>query len=885
MNNLLTNRLLTNRNWKSAPFLVVASAVLFALMIWMLANDDVARLQAQTPDEAMPLYSNMDPLLNELAMQPATEILSAKSATAQGASHGEGTVGVIFLTEAGTADELRAFLQANGAAPGPAFDGFIGADVPVSLLAEASRQDGVNWMQAIIPPTIPTIAAQANPPVDTAPLHGAEIWHQAGVKGEGVKVGIISSDFKGFRDGMGDTLPSFVEARCYIGHGLSTSDIAGCADSSSDGEVGSGKIAAEAVFSIAPEATYYIAQISDRVDYWDAARWMADNDVDVIHNPFSWVWTGPGDGTSPLTLSDLNVVDEAVDNGITWVTAAGNDAKSTWFGAFEDTGDNGYHNFDADGEDECNSVSIGDSAFFYFALLRWEGEWSGTADTSSTAELIAYLVNEDTSRVVASSYRPHWAEDAGIPLAYLPAYVGRLPEGNYCIKVQIEEGEAPDWLQLQSFLGEDLERHTLHGSIGSPAESANPGAIAVGTASLNAPDAIWEHSSRGPAPDGRIKPDIVGGQHEGEAETHGVEEQHYTPGSGHESAHVAGLAALVKQRFPQFSPEEVADYLKTNAEDRGEPGPDNTWGHGFAMLPAADAAPPPDPDACVQKIYGGQTIDGNWDDSCVSETRPNDENRPDDAASDYYARFYTLSIGANRRLTATLTSDNDSYLYLLDGAGSGGSIEADNDDMGYSNRDSRIAVDNLEAGEYTIEATTYASGKAGAFNLLVQITDAGVDPETGAIAPETSPIGPFTDFSRGADHVCALRSNGTVACWGDDRRGQSSPPSGEFRAISSGERGSCALRDDGAAVCWGSFEVNPSGAPAADGPFTEVSRGSDHACALSSDGTITCWGSNEQGQATPPSGEFSSISSHAGGSCALRNDYALVCWGNFEVSP
>ena len=48
---------------------------------------------------------------------------------------------------------------------------------------------------------------------------------------------------------------------------------------------------------------------------------------------------------------------------------------------------------------------------------------------------------------------------------------------------------------------------------------------------------------------------------------------------------MAGLAALVKQRFPDFTPEEVAGYLKDHAAERGDPGADNTWGHGLAVLP------------------------------------------------------------------------------------------------------------------------------------------------------------------------------------------------------------------------------------------------------------------------------------------------------------
>ena len=370
---------------------------------------------------------------------------------------------------------------------------------------------------------------------------------------------------------------------------------------------------------------------------------------------------------------------------------AGNDAQATWYGSFDDADENGFHNFAEDGEDECNRVEVV-AGEFYFALLRWEGDWGVETDDPDDADLNMYLVNEDTSRVVRRSFSRYWSRTVNAPLKYLYFYNFGSGEGSYCLKVELDEGDAPDWIQLQSFFGEELEYHTSYGSISSPSESANPGLISVGTASLEDPNVIWERSSRGPAPDGRIKPEIVGGQHEGEAEAHGVEDQDYSPGTGHEAAHVAGLAALVKQRFPEFSPEEVADYLKSNAEDRGEPGPDNTWGHGFAYLPASDAADPPDPNVCIQRIYGDQTIEGVWNDTCLSENRPGDEEGPGEG--DYYARFYTISVSADRRVTISLSSEEDTYLYLLEGESRDGDIVAYNDDATrYLDLNSRIVLD------------------------------------------------------------------------------------------------------------------------------------------------------------------------------------------------
>ncbi|MYC07345.1 MAG: S8 family serine peptidase [Chloroflexi bacterium] len=853
--------LLAGINWKSAALLLAAVSALLALMMWMPASSD--RAHAQTPDGDGLIFENMDEWLNELARQHANGEFISSTFSGNGITSDGGSVGVIFHTESGTSEGVRDFLLQNGASPGPAFDEFVGANVPVSLLAEASRQDGVNWMQTDFPPR----ALDDDSDGGEAIRHGVDVWHAAGLKGAGVKIAVIHFGFEGIQDLMGTELPQTVTARCYTGYGAYETAIEHC----EKGQAG-GTTRLQRIFDVAPDATYYIITITDRVDLYDAAHWMGEEGIDIVNNSIIWIYSGPGDGTSPYFLSELSSVDIAIEGGVTWVMPAGNDAQATWFGAFRDDDDDGYHEFD-DGN-ECNGVEARQpGGWAYVGVIRWEGKWTGPVDPLTNRDLQLQMVDEETSTLLRRSHRSFRVINA--PIEYL--YFFPAPDRNYCLRVKLVEGTAPNWIQVQSFFGQELEQPSLSGGIVSPAESNNPGMISVGAASPDNPDEIWERSSRGPAPEpwprGRIKPELVAGLRFDATQPLSMR------GTGWAAAYVAGIAALVKQRFPEYSPEEVADYLKSNAEDKGEPGPDNTWGYGQATLPASDAAAPLDPDACIQRIYGSHTIEASWDDNCLSENRPDGDEGTGEG--DYYARFYTLAVGAGKRLTIDLTSDHDAYLYLMRGEGREGSIAASNDDsVPYIDFNSRIVIDGLRAGEYTIEATTYEPEKSGAFTLVVQIDDTDTEPE-----PAPAPSGPFTEFSRGTDHACALRSDGRIACWGDDEHGQASPPAGRFSAVSGGENGSCALRDDGAAICWGIFEVSPSFDDTASGPFTEVSRGADHACALGAAGAITCWGANSHGQASPPDGEFSAIHSSIGGSCALRSDNALVCWGSFDVRP
>ena len=202
-----------------------------------------------------------------------------------------------------------------------------------------------------------------------------------------------------------------------------------------------------------------------------------------------------------------------------------------------------------------------------------------------------------------------------------------------------------------------------------------------------------------------------------------------------------------------------------------------------------------EPEPCVNPIDGSGTHTGSWgDDSCVSETRPNDADDGGTAGETYYARFYTFTLDEVSDVTVTLKSDKDTYLYLLDGHRKSGSVEAENDDIDSDNRDSRIAK-RLDAGRYTIEATTFDKETTGSFTLEVETQ------------PIQAPSAKYKAISSGARHACAITVDGAIVCKGDDSFGQVSerPTSGSFTAISSGDEHSCALRDDGEWICWGSI--------------------------------------------------------------------------------
>ena len=124
---------------------------------------------------------------------------------------------------------------------------------------------------------------------------------------------------------------------------------------------------------------------------------------------------------------------------------------------------------------------------------------------------------------------------------------------------------------------------------------------------------------------------------------------------------------------------------------------------------------------------------------------------------------------------------------------------------------------------------------------------------------------PYTDLgafsgpsalAAGLYHNLALRSDGTVAAWGDNVRGQTDIPAGlsNVVAIAGGWYHSLALRRDGTVAAWGYNRYGQTDIPAGLSNVVALASGDSHSLALRSDGTVAAWGRNVEGQTTLPAG-------------------------------
>ena len=170
-------------------------------------------------------------------------------------------------------------------------------------------------------------------------------------------------------------------------------------------------------------------------------------------------------------------------------------------------------------------------------------------------------------------------------------------------------------------------------------------------------------------------------------------------------------------------------------------------------------------------------------------------------------------------------------------------------------------------------------------------------------------------------HMCRIKEDGFVACWGNNQFGQlgdgvdprdrnsefTVPGLNNVISVAAGLGHSCALRANGQIFCWGDDSAGQLGSAALCPCPTPVpviattgliravalTAGGNHTCALRNDGKVFCWGENGDGQlgdggaadqATPTEvgGQLDGVVSIAAGgfhTCALRFDGTVRCWG------
>jgi hypothetical protein len=375
----------------------------------------------------------------------------------------------------------------------------------------------------------------------------ASAWHAAGFRGA-VKVGIIdafSATVWNAAQAAGE-VPAPAGTFCRDGG-------AACDIWTVDPGALFGTAVAEIIHEMAPDASLYLARPITLGDYAALLDYFAAQGVQIIYNGLTVSYGSPGDGTG----FEADLVDDAVSAGMMWVNWVGDLANGGyWRGTWVDASGDGYLDF-APGTNEMG--------FFCGPGygLRWS-DW-----TANPTDYHVYIYEDldavATRTVKASSTRAQvtgsapW-EDYNPSLSaagcsgpadvdYLAIYL--FDAGN---------GTAGDTLELGVAGGGEFWNNPYSASVPF-ADSANPGALAVGAIEPPLGTVAGPFSSHGPTNDGRFKPDLTAAS--------GVSNFTFGAffGTGAAAATTVGAAALVAG----------ADTTATSAAGATRPSPSPRW--------------------------------------------------------------------------------------------------------------------------------------------------------------------------------------------------------------------------------------------------------------------------------------------------------------------
>ena len=382
----------------------------------------------------------------------------------------------------------------------------------------------------------------------------ATAWHAKGFTGKGVKVAVIDGGFQGLAERQAEgELPANVVSQDFCGGHFATATDHGTA-------------VAEIVHEMAPDAQLYLVCVDTEVDLAAAEAYAKGQGIHVINHSMGWQGPFRNDGSGPVGA----IVAAARAHGIVWVNSAGNEAQTHWSGTYSAAGS--LHAWSPNGD--LGNTFVWPNGEVICGFLKWD-EWpAGVSDfdlgllLSGANVLLASSEGEQTG--TESPYEELCVEQSsGADLTVFWAIRG------YRVSTSPR-------LDLESW-SPPLEYQTAAGSIAAPASS--PAAFAVGALCWQSRQ-LEPYSSQGPTIDGRVKPDIAG--HDS------VPSATYGPftscpsafaGTSASSPEVAGAAALVKQAYPTFGPDQVKQLLMRGARDLGAPGLDSVYGAGELQLP------------------------------------------------------------------------------------------------------------------------------------------------------------------------------------------------------------------------------------------------------------------------------------------------------------
>lgn len=370
-------------------------------------------------------------------------------------------------------------------------------------------------------------------------------WQRKNVRGQGVKVAILDSGFRDYRQFLGNGLPRNVRTKSFRNdRNLEARDSQ------------HGILCGEVIHAIAPDAEILLAnwEPDSPQAFLDAVRWARNQGATIMSCSLIMPSWSDGEGGGDVHRGLAPLLD-----GVLFFASAGNTAQRHWCGLFSPN-DAGWHQWRDDAV--ANLVTPAGKE-------RVAVELYGPTQSSFELSVCDGASGHVIGRAVLET---DGTRQAGRAVVRFEPNV----DATYQVKVRCLEAPNSKWEAFHLvILGGSLEHATSRGSIPFPGDGA--GVLAVGA--TDAKNQRMIYSSCGP--NSRLpKPDFM-------ATVPFPSQCRRTPFGGTSAAapQAAGLAAVLWSSVPDCSARQLTQTLRQSAIDLGTPGHDHETGYGLIRLP------------------------------------------------------------------------------------------------------------------------------------------------------------------------------------------------------------------------------------------------------------------------------------------------------------
>jgi len=526
------------------------------------------------------------------------------------------------IADIGESESVLAELEALGLREGAAFGRVVSGLMPISEIEAIATIGGVTMASAgYALPAAGSIQSEGDPALGTDLVRD-----QFGVDGSGVTVAVFSDSY----DNLGGEAAD-------IASGDLPPDGVRVFDDLPFGGTDEGRAMAQLIHDVAPGATlWFDSAFLGQANFAQSIVDIADAGADIIVDDFIYF-------AEPFFADGViaQAIDAVVADGVTYFSAAGNNARNSYEAAFRPVAvspqavstdpsfiigagsGSTFHDFDpGPGVDLTQNYRLGVGEDLTLSF-QWDQPYAstGAASPGSASDYDIWLINARTGAVLDASVTDNIGGDPIEVLSYTNDTGLHLDVALVIVK-HGDEGPDAGLIKFINFGEAELAAGEDRGENDAPTSYGHPiaeGAIGVGASAWFLtppfgvdPPEINDFSSAGGIPilfdaDGerldepviRDQPSIVGP--DGASTTFFLFEFDFDGdgvanfyGTSAASPHVAAAAALMLAIDPDLTPEEIREILQDTAIDMDDPftpgfdeGFDLGTGHGFVDALAA----------------------------------------------------------------------------------------------------------------------------------------------------------------------------------------------------------------------------------------------------------------------------------------------------------